>query len=74
MSKVFDIYIEGHRATGEQSFAEYVGFGGGETFQEACASYYRTQTTEFHLYDAERNTFWGCRLFETLDEAQRSFG
>jgi hypothetical protein len=75
MTKVFDIYIEGHNATGGGSPASYVGFGGGETFSEACESYFRTQrSTDFGLYDSERNTFWGCHLFETLDEAQRTFG
>ena len=74
MSKLFDIYIEGFHAQGNWSGAEYVGFAKGETFAEACSNFYRTQTAEFSLYNADRNSFWGCRLFENLEEAQRTFG
>lgn len=77
MSKLYDIYMEGFHAQGNApARADYVGFANGETFTEACATYYRTQGTEEdkRFYDVERNTYYGCRLFETMTEAQRSFG
>jgi len=73
-TKRFSIFSEGdvyfHIGDGT---AQYEGTEVAETFQEACAKHY-AKSREPHFYEAKTNTYWGCRLFETLDEAQRSFG
>jgi hypothetical protein len=69
----FKIYSEGYVITGNRQGAYYVGESQGESFQEACENYYSNRT-EGHDYDKKTNSLWGCKLFETLEEAKKSFG
>lgn len=66
----YDIYMEGYQASGDSAPARYVGHAYGDTFEQACRIYY----SDSYYYNESRNTYWGCRLFESLEEAQRSFG
>lgn len=67
---VYSIYMEGYRATGDSATARYVGAGVGHSFLEACRRYY----IDSDYYDPDGNTYWGCRLFDNLEDAQRRFG
>lgn len=68
--KAYPIYMEGYQATGDGAKAHYVGEGVGNSFLDACRRRYVGDV----WYDPNRNTYWGCRLFDNLEDAQRSFG
>ncbi len=82
----FAIYVEGYRghvAQGEYGYAHYVGQSEGCTFQEACQNYYskpennhgREYNGEWHpYYRPITNSYWACRLFDNLKDAQNAFG
>ena len=87
-SKEYDIWSEGYQVTGNESGAMFLGKETGRNFQDACMKHFlrseleqREKYTESDYYDTKRwdynpnsNTFWGCRLFETEEEARKSFG
>jgi hypothetical protein len=68
----YEIWIEGYRVTGNSSDATLLGTQEGQTFKEACIAYVkRTRQTD---YNEERNSIWGCRLFDNEIDARKSFG
>lgn len=69
--KTFDIWSEGYVATGESGRAQLMRADArGEDFKDACKRAFAGD----HYYNAEYNTYWGCRLFDNQVEAIRSFG
>jgi len=72
--KVYDIWAEGYACTGESGGATLVGRVCAETFQEACNKYATDNEGFKRLYDPERLTYWGCKLFDNRHDAQESFG
>jgi hypothetical protein len=69
--KTFDIWSEGFATNGEQGGAQKMRAAApGEDFKDACNKAFAGD----HYYDAERGTYWGCRLFDNQVEAIRSFG
>lgn len=69
----YQVWIEGHVATGDAAESQYLGEYEAATFQEACklacvANYGQTDTEQY--YDAENNTFWGCKLVDNADDAK----
>lgn len=68
--RTFEIWAEGYRATGDSCPARYIGLVQGATLQEACRRHFKGHPN----YDKERNTLWGCRLFDNETDARRSFG
>lgn len=69
----WEVWSEGYVATGQRSDAQFMGYGFGATFKEACAELAQRERWG-SLYNKERNTHWGCRLFRTEAEARKSFG
>lgn len=69
----FHIWSEGYRATGESAPAHHHGMALGRTFKDACANYFMTHDDR-HLFDADRLTFWGCKLFDNETDARKAFG
>lgn len=67
--KTYDIYIEGFVMNGQSGHAGYIGSAKGNTFKEACAEFFKNS----QYYNKENNTEWACGLYETLEEAQKSF-
>ena len=75
--KKYDIYEEGFQIMGGSAKAHYLGYGYGNTFEEACEDYIkRTGQGEKRHYTTGKVYYcdWGCRWFPTLEEAQESFG
>ena len=71
----FDIWIEGHHAQGSRSTAKKIAAIKAATFKEACVEFSKTPKAKgFGNFDAERLTFWGCRLFDNEESARGSFG
>lgn len=68
--RTFTIWSEGYAATGEAGAAQQEALVMAETFQEACDKHFAGDP----LYDRETLTYWGCRLFDNRQDAQRSFG
>ena len=42
----------------------------GNTFKEAC----ETVLDGCTVYDAQKNTLWGCQLFDNENDARKHFG
>lgn len=70
--KTFEVWAEGYSATGDNQGASFHGNWQAETFKEACAKW--AEGVMEGYYNAENNTFWGCRLFDNEEDARRSFG
>ncbi len=66
----FDVWEEGYVITGNSANASFNCTVEGDSFKEACMERYREDET----YDPERNTRWGCRLFDNEVDARKSFG
>jgi hypothetical protein len=69
----WSVWMEGYRATGDQSPARYLGEWPGETFSDACAAW-ADSTRSSGSFDRERLTYWGCRLFDNEQDARKAFG
>lgn len=66
----FEIWSEGFRATGDYGVATFHGVVWAETFEKACAFKFRGDK----VYNAERNTYWGCHLFNNEKAARKTYG
>ena len=73
-SELYDVWMEGFRATGESATAQHIGSARGTTFEEACRTLLRAGHSLSEHYDSTRNSVWGCRLYPTEMEARRTFG
>jgi hypothetical protein len=75
MMKQWQVWMEGYSITGNEGGAEFMGRFEGETFKEACLNWVATlNPKDKQLYNEERNTYWGCRLFDNGTDARKSFG
>ena len=74
--KPYSVYSEGYAATGESGGATSHGTHWGRTFDDAIARWKAEGGTDAqYLSNAGgRWTYWGCKLFDNLSDAQRSFG
>jgi len=69
MKKKYQIWVEGFIATGENGRAHLAGTYEAEEFSEACAMAAKGRNWG-DLFNPERLTYWGCRLFPTEHEAR----
>ena len=69
-AKTFEIWTEGYRATGEQATARKLGTAEGDDFRAACGAHFGADVN----YDADQQTYWGCRLFDNEEAARQRFG
>lgn len=85
--KEFPVWMEGYAATGESARASFLGKYQGETFEDACQAWADEDVKRKELFKREdtviqgkgdktkiRPSYWGCRLYETEEEARASFG
>ncbi len=68
--KRYSIFMEGYQVQGDFKKASFEGVVKANSFREACAIKFKGDSN----YNEEANTHWGCGFYETLEEAQRSFG
>lgn len=69
---IYEIWQEGFMIQGIDfaAKAEFIANVKAESFQEACDKHYKGNP----LYNSEHRAVWGCRLYETEEEARQSFG
>ncbi len=73
--RLFEIWSEGYRATGESGVATLHGTGQGETFLEACDNYARLHPTFAEYYRSGAHpSYWACRLYDNESDARKAFG
>lgn len=60
--KNYEIWVEGYQATGNSSLAQKLGEAEGNTFKEACVTYFKT-ASEPQYFDSGDMTYWGCKLY-----------
>lgn len=68
--KSWEIFSEGYIAIGNSGSASRMGIEHGESFKIACIKYFNGDDN----FNKETMTYWGCRLFDNLTDAQASFG
>lgn len=75
--KLFDIWVEGYCATGNESEAQYLGSVTAVSFREAVKKWAQ-QNPGAVITDTSVATdefrYWGCRLFESEEKARLAFG
>lgn len=72
--RVYAIWVEGYIATGNSSKASQLGEAYGETFSEACASFFRDRDDAQFFRAGDVPMYWGCRLFDNEADARKMFG
>ena len=72
--KTYEIWMEGFACTGASSGARLLGKMKGKSFKDACAKLALEDENFKEYYDSNRQTFWGCRLFDNQIKAIRTFG
>lgn len=69
----YNIWCEGYNCTGNASDAHCFGQEEGETFQEACDTFFSKHPQGVY-YSKNRGTYWGCKLFPDEASARKAFG
>ena len=72
--QVYDIWIEGYAATGNQGRAEYLGLYPGLSFKDACRRAIIDHDWKLNSYNEKNNTYWSCRFFDNETDARRGYG
>ncbi len=73
--KIWEVWLEGYRATGEYGEATLHGKFEAETFLEACEKWVNTlPEKEREYFHKERLSFWACRFFDNETDARRFCG
>lgn len=68
--KKFNVWSEGYRCTGGYGTAYFHGSVFANSFKEACEKIFEKEQT----YNKEKNTLWGCKLFDNESDARKNFG
>lgn len=66
----YTIWMEGFLTNGDKAEAHLVGTFEAASFEEACQKAFEGDP----LYNQERNTYWGCGLYDNEAAARKSFG
>jgi len=76
--KMWQLWEEGYRVTGESSGARSLGEWPGETFVDACNAWDKATNKAsgpyYSIGDDGIPRYWGCRIFDNEDDARASFG
>ena len=76
---MWDVWIEGYHAQGDQGYHEFVGSFSADSFQNACTVaamvLARGDVDTFNrYYNKEKNTWWGCSFYYNEADAAKYFG
>ena len=66
----FEIWSEGYAVMEGRGTAHHHGNIEANSFKEACDIFFNNNK----LYNPERLTYWGCKLFDNETDARKSFG
>jgi hypothetical protein len=72
--RMFSIWCEGFRATGQSGTATLLARHAGISLKDACLNHAKEDSEFNHYFDADRMTYWGCQIFDNEADARRSFG
>jgi len=72
-TKKYSVWQEGFRTNGEEAHANCLGEYESTDFKSACVQAVKDNNLE-DLFDEDRLTVWGCRLFSTEKKARKAFG
>ncbi|MCU4630532.1 hypothetical protein KTJ53_12700 [Acinetobacter variabilis] len=72
---IFQVWLEGHEATGSKTKAVLLGDYEAESFSEAIkeACLKNKMDSRYLSLDAEPS-YWGCRFFDNENDARKTFG
>ena len=70
----YQIWSEGYQATGEHGYATLHGEVEASTFKDACCLLAGTQASFSAYFNPDTMTYWGCRLYDTEEQARRLCG
>lgn len=71
--KEYEIWMEGYRTNGDFGTAYRLGYFTGLNFKDACKNAINLLGYDNSYYDPERNTYWGCRLYDNSEDARKTF-
>jgi hypothetical protein len=72
--KEYKIYMEGFVATGQSAKAQLLATVEGETFTDACDRMGRLPKYKRDYKQGNPPTYWGCKLYDNIEDARKSFG
>lgn len=72
--ETYNIWMEGYVVTGDYGTHSLLGTSKGNTFKEAVVKWVNNHPDYKSLFDENRLTIWGCKLYPTEEEAKRGFG
>lgn len=73
-ARKFDVWSEGHAATGGGGPAMHWGSGMAHSLTQMCEFVAQCNPTFAAHFDSERMTWWGCKLFDNEADARKAFG
>lgn len=69
----YEVWMEGYRDNGGGAGASFMGTYEAEDFLSACKMAVKKHGDQ-KLYNPERNTIWGCHLYDNELDARKYFG
>ncbi len=73
--KSYELWMEGFEVTGSSSKAEFLGCYTAPSFRDAVLKWNEEQSDYDHYFvDPDSLSYWGCRIFDSEQEARKSFG
>lgn len=70
----YNIWCEGFVATGQRGKATLLGTIEANSFREACDLMAVKDSDFAKYYDSSRLTYWGCRLYDNINDASKFAG
>ncbi len=70
----YQVWSEGYTVMEGSGKADLHGIGYGHSFADACVDLASRDARFKKYFDPKRLTYWGCRLFDSEQEARISFG
>lgn len=70
----YNVWIEGFATNGQQGEAQYLGNYTADTFKQACKKALIKKGYSMNHYNEERNSYWGCKIYDNGTDATKSFG
>lgn len=74
MEEVYQVWLEGFSATGQNGTAQFLGEQVGLNFRDAVVKILIGQGWNMALFDPIKISYWGCRFFDNEKDARKNFG
>lgn len=70
----FEVWIEGFNAQGNDERASFMGIYEADDFRGACIAWAAEKGDRAKDFDADRLTYWNCRMFDNEASAREFNG